>query len=152
MKHAAIALVSLFAVAAQSIPTGVAGDPAAGKALFEAAGECLTCHTIESRGSRRGRDLSWISMLRSPESLRRSLLDSDAHTSKFPAAQIDHLVAYLRTLRSIPPSEPRERTRSIAPASENIAFFNRPERAAEEKSDALVKSLEIREGSRIADI
>lgn len=47
---------------------------------------------------------------------------------------------------------PGERTRTIAPASENIAFFNRPEREAEEKSDALVKSLEIREGARIADI
>jgi len=68
------------------------------------------------------------------------------------AEEIDHLVAYLRTLRSIPPVDPRERTRTIATTSENVEFFNRPERAAEEKSDELVKALDIREGARIADI
>jgi len=169
MKQAAIALVSLVAVAApfdstlivsfshderfaQGRQLDLAGDPAAGKALFEGAGGCLACHSIAGRGSRSGPDLSWVGMRRSPESLRRSLIDSNAHTSKFPAAEIDHLIAYLRTLRSIPPVVPRERTREVATTSENVAFFNRPEREAEEKSDALVKALEIREGSRIADI
>src|SRR5947207_11381010 len=145
MNTAATALVWLFAVAAG------AGDPAVGKALFEHA-ECLTCHTGGRRGAKRGPDLSWIGMRRAPDSLRRSLIDSDAHATKFSAAEIDHLVAYLRTLRSIPPSEPRERTRSIPQASENVPFFDRPERAAEEKSDDLVKALEIRDGARIADI
>jgi SAM-dependent methyltransferase len=96
-------------------------------------------------------------MLRSPESLRRALTDPAAkahgrYASTFSATELDHLVAYLRTLRSIAPSEPRERTRSIAPISENVAFFNRPERDAEERTEDLVKALEIRDGSRVADL
>jgi len=81
---------------------------------------------------------------------KRSLMPSYAST--FSAAEVDHVVAYLGTLRSIEPVEPRERTRSISTVSENIAFFNRPERDAEEGSDALVRALEIREGARVADI
>ncbi len=107
-------------------------------------------------------------MLRTPESLRESLIDPDAqvaagfftekrslmpsYASKLTAAEIDHLVAYLRTLRSIWPSEPGERTREIGTVSENVAFFNRPERDAEERTDALVNALEIPEGARVADI
>ena len=96
-------------------------------------------------------------MLRSPESLRRSLTDPAAkahgrYVSTFSATELDHLVAYLRTLRSIAPSEPRERTRSIAPVTATEAFFNRPEREAEERTDDLVKALEIRDGSRVADL
>jgi precorrin-6B methylase 2/mono/diheme cytochrome c family protein len=158
-RIAGIGVVYLFTVAAQSVPAGVAGDPVTGKALFEDRGDCLTCHSIAGRGSTLGPDLSWIGMLRSQESLRHSLIDPDARAhaklsaaSKFSAAEIDHLVAYLRTLRSIWPSEPGERTRSIAPVSENVAFFNRPERDAEERTDALVKALEIPEGARVADI
>jgi precorrin-6B methylase 2/mono/diheme cytochrome c family protein len=152
-------LVSLLTVGAQSAPAGIAGDPAVGKALFEGKGNCLTCHSIENRGSKLGPDLSWIGILRSPESLRHSLVEPDAAAharlstaSRFSAAEIDHLVAYLRTLRSIWPSEPGERTRSISTVSENVAFFNRPERDAEERSDALVKALEIPEGASVADI
>jgi len=156
IEIAGTGLVYLLTVAAQSIPTAVAGDPAAGKALFEGNGGCLTCHSIENRGRKPGPDLSWIGMLRTPESLRHSLIHPDSlmpsYASKFSAAEIDHLVAYLRTLRSIPPSEPRERTRSIAPVSENVEFFDRAERDAEERSDALVRALEIREGARVADI
>jgi precorrin-6B methylase 2/mono/diheme cytochrome c family protein len=156
---AGIGLVCLFTVAAQSVPAGVAGDPATGKALFEGKGECLTCHSIENRGGRVGPDLSWIGLLRSRESLRHSLIDPDAQAHaklftawKFSASEIDHLVAYLRTLRAIWPSEPRERTRSIATVSENVEFFNRPERDAEERSDALVSALEIPDGAKVADI
>jgi putative heme-binding domain-containing protein len=213
IRIAGVGLVYLATVAAQSVPTGVAGDPATGKALFEGHGGCLTCHSVESRGGRLGPDLSWIGMLRTTESLRHSLIEPDAevypnfftvvvetkagqrieglalseddlsiqindkagerrsflkkdlndlrrekrslmpsYASKFSAAEIDDLVAYLRTLRSIRPSEPRERTRSIASVSENVAFFNRPERDEEERSDALVNALEIREGARVADI
>ena len=156
IKIAGTGLVYLLTVAAQSIPTGVAGDPAAGKALFEGNGGCLTCHSIENRGRKPGPDLSWIGMLRTPESLRHSLIAPDSpmpsYASTFSAAEIEHLVAYLRTLRSIPPSEPRERTRSIAPVSENVEFFDRAERDAEERSDALVRALGIREGARVADI
>jgi ubiquinone/menaquinone biosynthesis C-methylase UbiE len=157
-KIVSTGLIYLLTVAAQSAPAGVAGDPAAGKALFEGRGNCLTCHSIENRGGRLGPDLSWIGILRSQESLRHALIDPDAaaHTklsaSRFSTAEIDHLVAYLRTLRSIWPSEPGERTRSISTVSENVDFFNRPERDAEERSDALVKALEIPEGASVADI
>jgi SAM-dependent methyltransferase len=157
ITRAGAGLLSLAAVAAPQAPAGGAGDPAAGKALFAAAGGCPACHATEHRGSRLGPDLSLIGLLRSPESLRRALTGSatKAHApslSKLSAAEVDHLVAYLRTLRSIPPSEPAERTRSIAPVSENVEFFNRPQRDAEERTDDLVKALEIREGARVADI
>jgi len=158
MRMAAAGLVYVSTIGAQGVGTGVAGNPAAGKALFEGSGGCLTCHSIENRERKRGPDLSWIGMLRTPDSLRHSLVDAGKHSqapsfaSRFSAVEIDHLVAYLRTLRSIPPSEPRERTRSIAPTSENVEFFNRTGRDAEEQSDALVKSLAIREGARVADI
>ena len=147
-------LVYLSTVAAQNVPAGAAGDPATGKALFEGTGRCLTCHSVENRRRTSGPDLSFIGMLRATESLRRSVIAPGAHSSpsKFSPREIDHLVAYLRTLRSIPPSEPRERTRSIAPTSENVEFFNRSGRDADERSDDLVKSLEIREGARVADI
>jgi precorrin-6B methylase 2/mono/diheme cytochrome c family protein len=158
-RIACTGLVYLLTVVAQSPPAGAAGDPATGKALFEGKGDCLTCHAIENRGGKLASDLSWIGILRSQESLRHSLVDSNAQghpklstASRFSAAEIDHLLAYLRTLRSIWPSEPGERTRSIGTVSENVEFFNRPERDAEERSDALVKALEISEGSRVADI
>ena len=166
---AAAGLVSLFTIAAQGLPGGGRGDPGAGKALFEGRGECLACHSIANRGRRLAPDLSWIGLLRNADSLRESLVDPDAqvearfltadrrspmasYASTFSPAEIDHLVAYLGTLRSLRPVEPGERTRSIAPTSENVEFFDRPERDAEERSDLLVKSLEIREGARVADI
>jgi precorrin-6B methylase 2/cytochrome c553 len=162
----AIGLGYLVTVSAQSVDLGVAGDPVTGKAVFEGNGGCLACHSVENRERKAGPDLSWIGMLRTPESLRQALIVPDAqkelrrehralmssYASKFSAAEIEHLVAYLGTLRSIPPSEPRERTRTVAPTTENVAFFNRPERDAEERSDALVSALEIREGARVADI
>src|SRR5262249_34409225 len=79
----------------------------------------------------------------------RSLMPSYASMS---AAELDDLVAYLRTLRAIPPVEERERTRPIGGLSENTAFFNRPERDAEEKSDAIVEALEIPQGATVADL
>ena len=112
---------------------------------------CVTCHAIAASGRKAGPDLRWIGMLRTQESLRRALV-AHRSTPALSAADIDHLVAYLRTLRSLPPSEPRERTRSIPTASENVAFFNRPEREAEERSDALVEALEIPAGGTIAEI
>jgi ubiquinone/menaquinone biosynthesis C-methylase UbiE len=68
------------------------------------------------------------------------------------AADVDHLVAYLRTLRKMWAIEPGERTRDIAPATENAPFFNRAERDAEERPDLLLSALEIRPGSTVADL
>jgi ubiquinone/menaquinone biosynthesis C-methylase UbiE/mono/diheme cytochrome c family protein len=140
-----------FAVFA-AFAVNASGDPAAGKALFRGSGACLTCHSLELRGGGSASDLSWIGMLRSADALRRALTDASAHSATFSPAEIDHLVAYLRTLRSLPPSEPRERTREISTVSENVEFFNRPERAAEERTDDLIQALEIPEGATVADI
>jgi ubiquinone/menaquinone biosynthesis C-methylase UbiE/mono/diheme cytochrome c family protein len=157
---AAIAL-NLDAVSAQSPASGgrtqrtqptVDGDPVAGKALFRGAGACLTCHTVDLRGGGSASDLSWIGMLRTADALRRVLTESSVHAARFSPIEIDHLVDYLRTLRALPPSEPHERTREISTISENVEFFNRPERAAEEKTDELVTALEIPEGATVADI
>ena len=142
-------LAWLLTAAGQTAPALAAGDRAAGQALFEGKGGCTTCH---------GPDLRAIGILRSAESLRRSLVDAEKHplappyASRLSTDDIDHLVAYLRSLRALPPSDPRERTRTIPQASENVAFFDRPERAGEEQSDALVNALEIREGARVADV
>lgn len=68
------------------------------------------------------------------------------------AADVDHLVAYLRTLRKMWAIEPGERTRDIAPATENAPFFNRAERDGEERPDLLLSALEIRPGSTVADL
>jgi len=88
--------------------------------------------------------------LKTFERERRSLMPSYATT--LSAAEIDQLVAYLRTLRSLWPLEPGERTREIGMVSENISFFNRPERAEKERTDDLIKALEIPEGARIAEL
>jgi precorrin-6B methylase 2 len=131
---------------------GLAADIAAGKTIFEGSGGCLGCHTVEGRGQRTARDLSWIGLLRTRASLREALAKPGPHASAVSAGEIDSLVAYLRTLRALPPSDPSERTREVAPLSENVGFFNRPERAAEEKTDALIAALDIRDGDRVADI
>jgi hypothetical protein len=52
-----------------------AGDASAGKSLFEGKGRCLKCHAVNDAGGSLGPDLSWIGILRTPESLKRSLVD-----------------------------------------------------------------------------
>ncbi|MEO5740706.1 MAG: class I SAM-dependent methyltransferase [Vicinamibacterales bacterium] len=59
-----------------------ADGPSAGKAIFEGAGQCLTCHSINNLGGTLGPDLSWIGMLRTPESLMTSLIDPDTRVSR----------------------------------------------------------------------
>jgi ubiquinone/menaquinone biosynthesis C-methylase UbiE len=46
------------------------------------------------------------------------------------------------------PAEPRD----IAPPSENAAFFDRPERDAEERPDQLLDALQMPRGATVADI
>jgi SAM-dependent methyltransferase len=140
-----------FVASAAALQGGPA-DAIAGKAIFEGRGGCLACHSLEGRGQKVARDLSWIGLLRTSASLRDTLARPGPHAGNASPADIERLVAYLRTLRALPPSDPGERTREAAPLSDNVGFFDRPERAAEEKTDALVEALDIRDGDRIADI
>lgn len=59
-------------------PLDVPGDPGRGKALFEGAGGCLTCHWVRGKGGRSGPELSRIGAARSLAGLRSSLLDPNA--------------------------------------------------------------------------
>jgi putative heme-binding domain-containing protein len=54
------------------------GEALRGQAVFEAKGQCLTCHRVNGKGSRVGPDLSDIGGNRSAEVLERSLLDPNA--------------------------------------------------------------------------
>ncbi len=56
----------------------VAGNPARGKALFEAKGECMDCHRIDGQGARVGPDLSNIGRLRRAVEIEQSLLEPQA--------------------------------------------------------------------------
>jgi precorrin-6B methylase 2 len=151
-------LIVLLAMAAQStspVGSGVSQtDAAAGKALFEGRGRCLTCHVVDERGARKSRDLSWIGLLRTPDSLRRSVANLSQHpdAATFSASEVDQLVAHLRTLRRLWAIEPGERTRDIAPATENVAFFNRPQRDSEERPELLMNALGIPPGATVADV
>ena len=148
-------LIVLLAMAAQSVPpAGASADAAAGRVLFEGRGRCLTCHVVDERGERKSRDLSWIGLLRTPDSLRRSVANLSQHpdVAGFSAGEVDQLVAHLRTLRKLWAIEPGERTREIAPATENAPFFNRPQRDAEERPELLIDALEIPRGAAVADV
>jgi putative heme-binding domain-containing protein len=54
------------------------GEALRGQAVFEAKGQCLTCHRVNGKGSRVGPDLSDIGGNRTAEALERSLLDPNA--------------------------------------------------------------------------
>ena len=51
------------------------GDAGRGRAIFEGAGDCLSCHRLQGRGLRTGPDLTRIGAVRPLSALRRSLLD-----------------------------------------------------------------------------
>jgi putative heme-binding domain-containing protein len=213
MRFAFAALMALVMSATQTAPPTVAGDPVAGRALFNGAGGCASCHSLEEPTRSFGSDLSWIGILRTPAALRRSIVDPDdqvfrryytvvvetnagqrfeglgqteddrsieirdaggesrsfrksdlrslkreerslmpSYASKLSAGQIDDLVAYLRTLRAIPPVEDGDRTRTIGTVTETIDFFDRPGRNEEERSDELIDALEIPAGATVADL
>jgi putative heme-binding domain-containing protein len=52
-----------------------AGDAARGETIFEEKGNCTSCHRVNGKGSRVAPDLSDIGAVRSPDALRRSILD-----------------------------------------------------------------------------
>jgi cytochrome c oxidase cbb3-type subunit III len=68
----------LRSLASTGSGSGLAGDPAKGKALFTGKGACTSCHRVGTVGSRLGPDLTDIGTLRNAASLERSLLDPDA--------------------------------------------------------------------------
>ncbi len=80
----------------------------------------------------------------------RSLMPSFAGT--LSAAEREHLVAYLRTLRKMWALEAGPSTREIAPTTENVPFFNRPDRDKDEQPDRLIAALRIPRGASVADI
>jgi putative heme-binding domain-containing protein len=56
----------------------VPGDADRGKAIFGGKGACLSCHRVQSNGSKVGPDLSDIGQLRRAEELTRAILDPGA--------------------------------------------------------------------------
>jgi len=52
-----------------------AGDPQRGQQIFESKGECLNCHRVDGKGSRKGPDLSDIGAIRNAAALEHSILD-----------------------------------------------------------------------------
>lgn len=88
---------------------------------------------------------------------QRSLMPS--YAGKLSPADIDNLVAYLRTLKGATPRAPSSgvgsgalRTREIARVTENIEWLTRPERDADERPDTLLDALQIPRGATVADV
>ena len=53
------------------------GDAVRGRSLFEAKGQCQTCHSVAGRGSRTGPSLTEIGAVRRAVEIERSILDPD---------------------------------------------------------------------------
>jgi putative heme-binding domain-containing protein len=61
-----------------SLTSGLNGDPARGKELFENKGGCLSCHRVKTSGSRLGPNLTEIGTTRRMVELERALVDPKA--------------------------------------------------------------------------
>jgi putative heme-binding domain-containing protein len=61
-----------------SLTSGLSGDPARGKELFENKGACLSCHRVKNSGSRLGPNLTEIGTSRRMVELERALVDPKA--------------------------------------------------------------------------
>jgi ubiquinone/menaquinone biosynthesis C-methylase UbiE len=152
-----MALVSafafLFALSAQ-LPPPMPADVTAGRVLFEGKGQCLSCHTMADTGGRTARDLSWIGLLRAPDSLRASVTNPKAHpsASSLTSVEVDQLVAFLRAQRTLWTLSTDATEREIAPATENAPFFSSAEREKYERPDLVMSALHIRKGATVADI
>jgi len=55
--------------------SAVLGDASRGRALFEGAGNCSSCHAVNGKGPRVAPDLGEIGLLRTPDLIHRTLLD-----------------------------------------------------------------------------
>lgn len=151
--NAAGALLALALFAQATPPAPV--DVDAGRAVFEAKGQCLSCHRMGDNGGRTARDLAWIGLLRTPDKLRAAVANLTHHpfAATLSPAEVDSLVAYLRMRRTLwsLTDEPAPE-RDIAPATENAPFFNRPQRDTEERPEMLIDALQIRPGATVADV
>lgn len=153
LMTAAAAGAIVLALFAQAPPPALS-DVDAGRAIFEGKGKCLSCHRLGEEGGRTARDLGWIGLLRVPEKLRAAVVNPASHkaSATLTAQEVDRLVAYLRTLRTLWPLNPGLVEREIAPTTENAPFFNRPQRDEEERPDLLMSALQIRPGATVADV
>jgi putative heme-binding domain-containing protein len=91
--------------------------------------------------------------LKSTHREQRSLMPSYAspsYASRLSAAEIDDVVAYLRTLKGLPPDakHPRQPNHPYS----DVSFLNRIGRDAEERPDSLLNLLEIPAGATLAEI
>ena len=58
--------------------TTLIGDAAQGQVVFEGKGECARCHRVNGKGPRVAPDLSDIGAIRTPDALRRVIVDPNA--------------------------------------------------------------------------
>ena len=145
--------IAWLAFAAQ-VPPPAAADADAGRIIFEGRGQCLSCHRIAATGGTSARDLSWIGLLRTPDKLRAAIVNPSRHSAAatLTPADVDHLVAFLRTRRTLWALSTDAPEREIAPATENAPFFNRANRDREEVPGLLISALQIRPGATVADV
>jgi putative heme-binding domain-containing protein len=64
--------------AAPTRTVSLRGDSGRGRSIFEAKGQCLTCHGVGGAGSRVGPNLTEIGAVRRASELERSILEPDA--------------------------------------------------------------------------
>jgi putative heme-binding domain-containing protein len=81
---------------------------------------------------------------------QRSLMPS--YATRLASAEIDDVVAYLRSLKGPPIAAGVKRTRQPNHAYSDVSFLNRIGRDAEERPDSLVNALEIPLGATVAEI
>lgn len=58
--------------------TSLIGDPAQGRMVFEGKGQCGQCHRVFGKGPRVAPDLSDIGATRTPDALRRAVVEPEA--------------------------------------------------------------------------
>ena len=68
----------LRSTAASKRTASVSGDAVRGKSLYEAKGNCASCHRVNGAGSRLGPDLTRIGQLRRAAELEQSLIEPAA--------------------------------------------------------------------------
>jgi cytochrome c oxidase cbb3-type subunit 3 len=65
------------------------GDAGRGRTVFEGKGECTKCHRVNGRGPRVAPDLSDIGALRTPDAIRRAIVEPESeirHANRFVRA------------------------------------------------------------------